>query len=413
MKFDLERVPENEYGQFYSGDAYVCLKTKEDETFDIHYWLGKDATVDEMGTAAIKAVEMDQALAGVPVQHREVQNHESALFLSYFPSGIRYLKGGYDSGFHHVEDNLDNFQPRLYHCKGKRNIRCSEVECTKESLNLGDVFILDLGREIYVWMPPESGRLERIKGMDSARHIAHVERHWKSHVNVLDSDWDQEETFWSYFGGVDAVGEIASAKNDDEEYWMRTSVDVGLYRVSDASGRLEITRVDDVKRSELDTNDAFILDAGNCGIYIWIGRRCNMNERGKAIMWGEDYIKRRNLPKWTQVTSVMEGSEPPYFTQWFVDWDKVTGAANTKSFEPRLFQVSDKSGRLVVEEIANFDQEKYLQQSALPRQNATIETINQGEETSQFKHYFRNWDDELFESGRRSVANLRKLFFES
>lgn len=103
-----------------------------------------------MGTAAIKTVEMDQALAGLPVQHREIQSHESSLFLSYFPDGIRYsaiyankkgtmknlkkwwkihryLSGGYESGYHHVEDMLKDWKPRLFHCKGKRNVRCTQV----------------------------------------------------------------------------------------------------------------------------------------------------------------------------------------------------------------------------------------------------------------------------------------------
>lgn len=55
----------------------------------MHFWLGKDATIDEIGTAAMKAVEIDQALSGLPVQYREVQNYESSLFISYFPVGIR------------------------------------------------------------------------------------------------------------------------------------------------------------------------------------------------------------------------------------------------------------------------------------------------------------------------------------
>jgi hypothetical protein len=45
------------------------------------------------------------------------------------------------------------------------------VKCAKESLNLGDVFLLDLGLDLYVWMPPESGRLERLKGMDVSSGI--------------------------------------------------------------------------------------------------------------------------------------------------------------------------------------------------------------------------------------------------
>ena len=41
---------------------------------------------DEYGTAAYKTVELDTFLDGVPVQHREVQNHESDLFKTYFPA---------------------------------------------------------------------------------------------------------------------------------------------------------------------------------------------------------------------------------------------------------------------------------------------------------------------------------------
>lgn len=68
---------------------------------------------------------LDEQLGGDPVQHREKQEHESQLFLSYFKSGVRYEAGGVASGFRHVDQN--QVETRLFQVKGSRNIRVKEV----------------------------------------------------------------------------------------------------------------------------------------------------------------------------------------------------------------------------------------------------------------------------------------------
>lgn len=151
-KFNVKSVPKDTYGTFYTGDSYIVLNTYKEKNankikWDVHFWLGKFTTQDEAGTAAYKTVELDDLLGGEPVQHREVQGHESDLFLSYFKNEIKLLDGGVESGFKHVEP--EKYRPRLLHLKGKKKVRVTEVELSYKSLNSGDVFVLDAGLNLY------------------------------------------------------------------------------------------------------------------------------------------------------------------------------------------------------------------------------------------------------------------------
>jgi len=122
-KFQVVSWPKDSHGSFFSGDSYIVLNTyklpdSEALKWDIHFWLGKHTSQDEAGTAAYKTVELDDLLRGAPIQHREVQGHESDLFMGYFQNNIKLMEGGVDSGFKHVEP--EKYRPRLLHCKGKK-----------------------------------------------------------------------------------------------------------------------------------------------------------------------------------------------------------------------------------------------------------------------------------------------------
>ena len=98
-------------GKFHVGDSYILLYTYKKNpassalSWNIHFWLGSETSLDESGIAAYKSVELDDQLGGAAVQYRETQGSESSLFLSYFKQlglGVEYLPGGMEAGFAHV-----------------------------------------------------------------------------------------------------------------------------------------------------------------------------------------------------------------------------------------------------------------------------------------------------------------------
>lgn len=108
-------------------------------------------------------MELDTLLGDQPVQHREVEGHESPLFLSYFKEagGIRILEGGVDSGFNQIKP--EEYGTRLLWVKGRKNVRVVQVPMHTSSLNSGDVFILDEGLTLTQWNGKDSGKDERMK----------------------------------------------------------------------------------------------------------------------------------------------------------------------------------------------------------------------------------------------------------
>ena len=194
------------------GDCYIVLNTYEKNgrrLYDAHFWLGDQSTIDERGQAALLTVHLDDSLGGAPVQHREVQGHESPLFMSYFKGGVRYLSGGIESSFRKVD--RDAYDTRLFHVKGKREVRAMQVAVKSTSMNHGDVFVLDTGKKIFVWNGDKANKYEKLKGLDVARRIKDEERGGKAELISLPPG-DSTAThpvFWS------TVGPFAGIKAED------------------------------------------------------------------------------------------------------------------------------------------------------------------------------------------------------
>lgn len=114
-------------------------------------------------------------LHGVPVQYREVQGFESDHFLSYFPRFV-CLKGGVATGFQHVEDEQPLDIRKLYRITftrtaNKTNLAIREVPAVAQSLVEGDVYVLDLGNQIWQYNSKASQGQEKFKAAEFVQTI--------------------------------------------------------------------------------------------------------------------------------------------------------------------------------------------------------------------------------------------------
>uniref|UniRef100_A0A4W6FDZ4 Gelsolin n=1 Tax=Lates calcarifer TaxID=8187 RepID=A0A4W6FDZ4_LATCA len=267
--FDLVPVPENLYGGFYTGDAYLILNTIKQRSgnlqYDLHFWLGDFCTQDESGSAAIFTVQMDDFLGGKPIQYREVQGHESKTFLGYFKSGIKYM-------------------------------------------------------EIFQWCGSQSNRFEKLKATQVAKGIRDNERSGRARVYVCDEGMEREKM-------LEVLGpkpDLPAGATDDIKADASNRKMAKLYKVSNASGGMTIALVaaeNPFAQSALETGDCFILDHGSDGkIFVWKGRDANMDERKAAMKAAEEFIKKMGYPKHTQVQILPEMGETPLFKQFFKNW---------------------------------------------------------------------------------------------
>ncbi|XP_032365171.1 advillin-like [Etheostoma spectabile] len=325
-KMELVQIPEKSYGNFYEGDCYVLLYTQKVSSslrYDIHYWIGSQSTQDEQGAAAVYTIQLDEFLGSTPVQHREVQGHESDAFRGYFKQGVIYKKGGVASGMRHTETNTYDIK-RLLHVKGKKRVIAKEVEMSWESFNLGDVFLLDIGKTIIQWNGPKCNKQEKLKGMQLAKDIRDRERGGRAEVRVIEGDAESNSPQnMEILNGV--LGERSLKLTDgppDETADQEQKAQLTLYHVTDADGQMKVTEVATrpLVQDLLSHDDCYFLDQGGAKIFVWKGKKANKAERQAAMARALEFIKVKNYPITTNVETVNDGAESALFKQLFQSW---------------------------------------------------------------------------------------------
>ena len=346
-QFKVKEWPRSKYGQFHEGDTYIVLNTYRPEgvldgtlanpdalAWDVHFWIGEYSTQDEYGTAAYKTVELDHKLEDGAIQHRETMGHESELFRSYFPSGMRLLEGGTETGFTHVEEEV--VPVRLFHMKGTRGkLLLREVKRKRDNMNSGDVFILDTGETVFVWNGKEANVHEKRQASDFAQGIKSG-RNGRAEVVTMDegqSDGDPDsetDTFWKHLPGKRkmlglTVGsiEVKGADQAGEDEVVK-AMEPRLYRIHEGSsplggGSVSFSRQSltngKVPKNNLLSNDVMLLDTG-FEVFIWVGKGASDKEKSSSFPYAHRYLKDEKRPLVMAVTRLLEGRETRKFLEF-------------------------------------------------------------------------------------------------
>ncbi|KAH9293450.1 hypothetical protein KI387_041356 [Taxus chinensis] len=340
--FQPVSLPKSDYGKFYSGDSYVVLQTSSGKSgtyqYDIHFWLGKDTSQDEAGTAAIKTVELDAALGGRAVQYRELQGHESDKFLSYFKPCILPLEGGVASGFKKPEEI--KFETCLYVCKGRRVVRMKQVPFARTSLNHDDVFLLDTESKIYQFNGTNSNIQERAKALEVVQYLKDKYHEGKCEVAIIDDGKLQAEAdsgeFWGLFGGFAPIGKKSGSEDDSH-----MEITPGrMYSIVD--GQLK-SIAGPLSRGMLESNKCYLLDCG-AEIYVWVGRVTQLEERKAASSAAEEFISSQKRSKYTSIIRVIQGFETQPFKSKFDSWPLTGGNSGAEDGRGKVAALLKQQG---------------------------------------------------------------------
>ncbi|GAB2267427.1 hypothetical protein Dimus_002410 [Dionaea muscipula] len=335
-------VDKSLHGKFFTGDSYVILKTTASKSgalrHDIHYWLGKDTSQDEAGTAAIKTVELDAALGGRAVQYREVQGHETERFLSYFKPCIIPQEGGVASGFKCAE--AEEYKIHLYVCRGKHVVHVKEVPFARSSLSHDDIFILDTQSKIFQFNGSNSSIQERAKALEVVQYIKDTYHHGKCEVAAIEdgklmADAETGE-FWGFFGGFAPL----PRKTANEEDKAADVVPAKLFHVE--KGKAEPAEADSLTRDLLDTNKCYILDCG-AEVFLWMGRSTSLDERKIASGAADELLHSLDRTR-SHVVRVIEGFETVAFRANFDSWPQTAQVAVSEDGRGKVAALLKRQG---------------------------------------------------------------------
>ncbi|KAL7584243.1 hypothetical protein Lser_V15G45496 [Lactuca serriola] len=312
----------NLYGVKIFKTLYSLLQTAGKAgayTYNIHFWLGKDANQDEARAAAVRAVERDSVLGNRAVEYRELQVKT--------PEEEEEKEKEDEEEDGEEKEEKEKPEPRLYTCKGKRVVRLKQVPFTRSTLNHDEMFILDTKDKIFMFNGANTNVQERFKALDVVQNMKERYHEGNCNVAIVDEGKLQSEgpsaEFWALFGGFALIGGKKVSSDDDI---IPEKTPPKLYCIV----RGQFQEIEgELSKSSLHNDRCYLLYSGT-DLFIWVVRTTPLPNKKFVMHAAEEFILKENLPKSTPITRSGQGHETSSFKSNFASWSAASAPEETR-----------------------------------------------------------------------------------
>eukprot|EP00727_Mastigamoeba_balamuthi_P001512 m51a1_g11358 hypothetical protein (1370) ;mRNA; r:14167-20674 len=308
-KSQIEREKSEKAGEVKGAAAGVSLFVSLQEAHKLRP-TGKNESVSPSKSPSSESQPLS------PVATQQPLNHKKGNSLP--PSQRHRLSNTLSaSDVEKVVDSTTN-RDKLIQVKGRRRVKSRVVAMSWQSLNEGDVFILDRGDRLFLWMGSKSNKIEQAKALDVCTRIKMKDRMTRAQLIQLSEGTDDAE-WWRMLGGKHPVQPESAGGEDDVE---GADIDDILYKIEDKGGNVEATEVARnaaVVKEVLDTFCCYILDCLT-EMYVWQGTRAPPPIRKSALPMAAEILRARERPDWVKILKINEGMETVMFKEKFHNW---------------------------------------------------------------------------------------------
>uniref|UniRef100_A0A8C6G3N0 Protein flightless-1 homolog n=1 Tax=Moschus moschiferus TaxID=68415 RepID=A0A8C6G3N0_MOSMO len=340
------RLPEEEFGHFYTQDCYVFLcrywvpveyeeeeeekagaedkegkevaaeteekQPEEDFQCIVYFWQGREASNMGWLTFTFSLQKKFESLfPGKLEVVRMTQQQENPKFLSHFKRKFIIHRGKRKAA-------QGALQPSLYQIRTNGSAlctRCIQINTDSSLLNSEFCFILKVPFEsednqgiVYAWV----GRASDPDEAKLAEDILNSMFEASYSKQVINEGEEPENFFWVGIGAQKPY-------DDDAEYMKHTR----LFRCSNEKGYFAVTeKCSDFCQDDLADDDIMLLDNGQ-EVYMWVGSQTSQVEIKLSLKACQVYIqhmrsKEHERPR--RLRLVRKGNEQHAFTRCFHAW---------------------------------------------------------------------------------------------